>query len=1458
MLNYADIQIIYLKHLHRLPTDQETADATDFLEDLLKHTDEYKTIHNLPIFDYSFNTTSNTFTISKFINGYKHGCSLTNGSIGIETSASYNVATKAFIKSDHTEYAIPDFTNIAFRLNKLNMNISNHSQTLDMNNCKFIDNFTLNNNIDVSIEKFPLHNYPSCFLQKVTIVSTTNHDLSLHHLFDQKDKSNSFMLSSMHFSFVRDATIMMTNMYAFQQNDFVYKGFHNYDNMFDISILANIPFVFYIVTTASFSKNINTDKLLQTQLYSFEEIIQHHITNWNNTWSQINITNKSNVGQNDKNIDKINFTIVNALFNVFSDVYATDHLYHLPILIMLKPTLAKLVLDFLVKNETDNMMSANGFVLYKKALVSIHAWNIFRVTKDKNWLQNTGFPIMQKNIQLLFEVFHDDQNKSFKNVYALNKFKQTNNALTNYLITLALEYTIQAIYELNYTPVASYATFLNHIKNISVFNHNTFVTLHDTDVRIKLGSNNNMYHYDFYDSSDKYIGYNFGGTSGYKLSLLPNTEYNFSVDETSFDFPMMFTAMNNSNEILNYNKDDYLFQSKFTDNSSNLKGYSLFTSNIHSIFKQHFNHNVGENAFISQSINDIIIPYSNYAFESLQFVEPYLMFNSYYNDNFMSSHNKTSLSHIIKDNLTFYTSSSNNDFNTLFEGGLQGFVSQYESKYMNKRTCINLFYNKILSVLDFSEPWNYLKSEIGLILIFVIITCIFELEPRGKTNQNRFMVEQYGLGYTNRNVLPDQWKQISILNIGNEYRTGVVNNVLYSDHPFDTLIEGTRFTPILNELDNIITLKTNIEDIFPSSNNLQYSILLQNTDDLNEYNMNQIKTHPLRVDSSNFVMDSFTPLQSDQSDVYPVPEFYERVVNVYSSYNGVEKYFSKTIPVLIDTNSTDLINPTIYATMSFESSNQMNVNMSFNSFDKTLYHAFSNLDINISYNPNIVTSNVSFESDQTHTFDNFHSNLNITITTDSPVASANYNIGTLSFELSPVIMFNMTTGVMPIPFHGTVSSLKQKNIYITNPEVFPPTVFKVNQPSTDFISRLFSLESNVTMNSNPIQNLSILQKDRLEPYDISDILTSDTYLHDVRDCIDHSFFTLCNTTTASLEYYAIGNNSNNMLMMTSLANQSELSTLSRCEQLEDFLTDNNLTNYKLFTTNTFNLLLTDTNTVYGMGYNESYNLGIDDSASWSAFYRLLMNGIGKYGDPVNDNMYTFELSTNINRLVDQLSDNNSNLSHICLNNTATLLCFNSNTMYGLGEMDLFSYCDVATDGDVATDDGLSNLLKYPKLLPRINRFFESNNHYFIKNIESGSEHLKFRLHNSNTLKDEWWGIGRNAYNSLGINPFVETNFDVKHMKRLHLMEQLIHGQKYDANYTGESVTNSALYHFISGNGSPNVFTAIMDMITYDTYYIGASSNNSNIHNWTKINGFDMYSNIPNFAITFSNNIMLGH
>ena len=218
MLINTDIQITYLKLLHRLPTDQEIADATDSLEVSLKNTDEYKTLHNLPIFDYSFDNTNNTFTISKFTNGYKQGCLLTNGSIGIETSSSHNVASKAFIKSDHTEHAIPDFTNITLQLNNSNMVLSNHSQSLDMNNCKFIDNFTLNSDIDVSIEKFPLHNHPSCFLQKVTVTSAQNYDLSFHHLFDRKDESNSFMLSSTHFSFVRDNTIMVTNMYGFSTN----------------------------------------------------------------------------------------------------------------------------------------------------------------------------------------------------------------------------------------------------------------------------------------------------------------------------------------------------------------------------------------------------------------------------------------------------------------------------------------------------------------------------------------------------------------------------------------------------------------------------------------------------------------------------------------------------------------------------------------------------------------------------------------------------------------------------------------------------------------------------------------------------------------------------------------------------------------------------------------------------------------------------------------------------------------------------------------------------------------------------------------------------------------------------------------------------------------------------------------------------------------------------------------
>lgn len=1428
MLNTVEIQIVYLKLLRRQPTQTELTQVSNFqnasdLSDFIKLSSEYKLLHNIPIFDTAFDTLNNRYTLSNIQQNFTKGVPLTNGYIGIETSQIYHSVFSSHITIDHKQYPIPSFTDVTIMKRNDNnyTSVHNYSQTLDMNKCFFSDDFVLYDDLSVSIQKYPLFvNSKKCFLQKIGMTSSVTTSLSVvHNFLNSKHSSNASILSlyenvTTHILNITDSLTQtrVTNMYH-SSHPIVYKGLlttqDNYQNTFDLELTANIPCVFYILTTASVKNNQNDTKVLVDLVSSFnslEDIITKHTTNWYSHWKPaISITNKTNVVPNNI-LNYFNFLIVHSLFNICLQVYSTDYMYHLPVLIMLNHDLAKNALEFLIEHD------AQKTDVHNKALLCIHIWNFFRASRNKNWLQITGFPVMQHNANNFF----------------LTSASTTTNTFTKYIVSLALRFTNQAIYELGYTHRESFASVQNELLTLQFLSDDNLVQVTDSNLSVRLGSNNGLYHFDFYDSQDNYIGYNFGGSSGYKLSLLENTDYTIKVNELTKDFPIQFTDTQNITTILNYHFDDnnenmvfsslnntQTFSTVYTQNSSNLQSYALYTNtNMYSTFKEMFNHTVGKNAFIQQSINSVISPYENYNFENIEFVEPYLMLNSYYNQGISDFDDKVYLSKIIKDNITYFASvSSNNPPNKIMEAGLFAMVSQYETEYKAKRSYMNMFYNQTLSILNFNEPWCQ-KDNTATMLLFVLLTCIFELTPHGITNQNRYMLEEYGIHFPKKNVLPDVWKNVQLSSIGIDNSTFTMTNGLYIDTPFTTLLDGIRFTPILNELEHTLTIETNLLDIYNHDTAFEFALLLQDVGDDNTYTIEQIKTHPLAITNTPRIVIPLSVLDGVQNEPFKDPVLYDRIINVYTLYNNVERVVTQKLNILTDTTSTNLINPTIHALIDYTtSSNQMNIHMSFNSFDRTLYDSFSNLNITIEYNPHIITSNITFESDN----NNFvliqpnTSNITIQIVNENAtLVSGDYVVGTLIMELNSETNLHRTN-YMPVPFSGTVRSFKEKNIHIVNPESFPPTSYETIPFSEGYINKRYSLNNDMT-NFQSIQELVVYSEDSSYSY----TLPFNEFC-DARDCLNHTFFTLSNN---ALEYYAVGDNTNNILL-TSQSNHDTLDQITRCEYLESFLSENNFVNYRLFTSTKFNMLLTDTNLLYGMGYNESYNLGTDGE---------------------NTNSIIFEECTNINTLTNSLSQTGVHLSHLLLHDTSTIVCYNSNIVYGVGENTvLFS----------------PTLLKTITPLMSINSFFDSNTHYLIQDIKPGVNHLKFMLFNTTTQSQEWWGIGKNVFSSMGIHPSFDPDFVVKDMKRLHLIEKLIHGTRYDANYKGPWLNSSSKYTFIHPHSSLVPFTAILDTITYDVYIIGSLDNGVTIHNeWKKMNTI---IDAPLFVTTFSNNqIMVGY
>ena len=90
--------------------------------------------------------------------------------------------------------------------------------------------------------------------------------------------------------------------------------------------------------------------------------------------------------------------------------------------------------------------------LFNSALVAISAWNLYRVQQDDDWLRCVGYPIL-KNVADFFSSkvdIDDDGSVHLRQVCGLNTGNQPSDdeSMTNYLVRLAVKYTIEASYVL--------------------------------------------------------------------------------------------------------------------------------------------------------------------------------------------------------------------------------------------------------------------------------------------------------------------------------------------------------------------------------------------------------------------------------------------------------------------------------------------------------------------------------------------------------------------------------------------------------------------------------------------------------------------------------------------------------------------------------------------------------------------------------------------------------------------------------------------------------------------------------------------------------------------------------------------------------------------------------------------------------------------------------------------------
>ena len=230
---------------------------------------------------------------------------------------------------------------------------------------------------------------------------------------------------------------------------------------------------------------------------------QNHVNAWWRMWKS-NITIEAKTGitaQETKDFNSVKRMLRYSMYNLWSSVregvrtevnpasltvldnfgtlFFDGDLWFLPLLTIMRPDIAKNVLEarYRVLDRAVELAAGYGFCgskypyvhdvteyinapywdlngpmhIFNTALVSISIWNYYRITLDKDWLRNKGYAMLRNIADFFVSRVEIDQDGTyhFRNVVSFDNAVLDDDALTNYLIKMALQFAIEASWELN-------------------------------------------------------------------------------------------------------------------------------------------------------------------------------------------------------------------------------------------------------------------------------------------------------------------------------------------------------------------------------------------------------------------------------------------------------------------------------------------------------------------------------------------------------------------------------------------------------------------------------------------------------------------------------------------------------------------------------------------------------------------------------------------------------------------------------------------------------------------------------------------------------------------------------------------------------------------------------------------------------------------------------------------------
>jgi len=183
-------------------------------------------------------------------------------------------------------------------------------------------------------------------------------------------------------------------------------------------------------------------------------------------------------------INPLNLSYIDTNGNIYFD----GDLWLIPTLIFIKPQIARIMLEFkyMLLSQALQLAASFGYRgskfpykndiigyknvywdtisplhIFNNATICINIWNYFRVTQDRDWLQQKGYQMMRNIADFLAYYAKIVQDKTqIPKTLGLGEVITDNNAFTMNVTSLALRYTIEASNVLNVIPNARWGQIL--------------------------------------------------------------------------------------------------------------------------------------------------------------------------------------------------------------------------------------------------------------------------------------------------------------------------------------------------------------------------------------------------------------------------------------------------------------------------------------------------------------------------------------------------------------------------------------------------------------------------------------------------------------------------------------------------------------------------------------------------------------------------------------------------------------------------------------------------------------------------------------------------------------------------------------------------------------------------------------------------------------------------------------